>query len=95
MQKIVYAEHLKMRLELRELAYDLPAQIFKRSAERYRDRETGLSIAIGRSAYRGKMREFAVVYREAGNMITLITIHPVKLRQKLARVRAGRWKPLL
>ena len=94
MREIIYSRHLKERLELRELPYDLPLQIYERPTERYRDLATKLSVAIGKSAYRGRIREFAVVYRETEDVITLVTIHPVKPRQKLSRLRQGRWQPL-
>lgn len=92
MREIVYSEHLKTRLELREIPYNLPKRIYERSTERYRDRQTELSIAIGRSAYRGRVREFTVVYREVQSTVILVTIHPLKPQQKFARARQARWE---
>ncbi|MDP3725340.1 MAG: hypothetical protein Q8R20_02640 [Nanoarchaeota archaeon] len=93
-KEIFYSPHLEFRLKLRKIPRVLPEKIFASSSEHYFDRETGLFIAIGRSVYRKKRRDVAVVYKEAGNDILLVTIHPLKPGQKENRVQAGRWQKI-
>ena len=43
--QISYSQHLKNRLSLRKIEYDLPEIIYKQSNERYFDEKTGHLIA--------------------------------------------------
>lgn len=54
--RIKYSKHLKNRLSLRKIEYDLPRQIFKQSSERYLDIETGHLIAIMKVNLYNKIR---------------------------------------
>lgn len=46
---------------------------FHKFQKRYFDGDTGLFLAVGKSVYCKKMREFVVVYKEEGDDILLIT----------------------
>lgn len=94
MKKITYSHHLQARLLLRKIPADLPRIIYKTSKERYFDTETLLYIAIQKHSYKTKRRDFALVYKEEDKRVMFITIHPLKLNQKISRVKSGRWKPL-
>lgn len=50
-------------------------------------------VAVARARYAGKMREMAVSFEDDGKTVTLITIHPLKERQKTNRIDAHRWIP--
>lgn len=91
---VVYTAHLKLRVKLRSIPSDLPRRIYQTAKERYFDAETKLFIAIGRAKYKSKRREFAVVYEETAMTVRIITIHPLKLQQKAARIQSGRWQEL-
>ena len=90
--KIIYSSHLELRLKLRSIPRALPMRIYESSKNRYFDRETGLYIDVGRAAHRGKRREFVVVYKETESGMLLVTIHPLKTRQREVRVKSGRWQ---
>lgn len=93
-KNVVYTAHLELRVKLRFIPTDLPRKIYKTAKERYFDTETKLFIAIGQAIYKSKRREFAVVYEETATAVRLITIHPLKLQQKAARIQTGRWQEL-
>ncbi|MBI2050274.1 MAG: hypothetical protein HYT31_00535 [Parcubacteria group bacterium] len=94
MREVVYSKHLELRLKLRSIHHELPRIIYQTSSERYTDAITQLSVAINKTAYRGKVREVALVYRETAKEARLITIHPLKPGQKNSRIKSGRWKKL-
>jgi len=88
-----YDPHLRRRLREREIPEDWPRDIIESTSERYRDAATGLRIAVASRFFRGKLREMAVVYAERAGGWHAITIHPISLSQKRARIVAGRWVP--
>ncbi len=94
MKKIVYSQHLILRLKLREIPYFLPKEIYQTSKEHYFDKETFKKIAIKKIKFKNKLREMLVVYEEINNQINLITIHPLKNYQKISRIKSGRWQKL-
>lgn len=55
--RIEYSEHLKNRLKLRKIDYDLPKKIFEQSEEQYFDQTTGHFIAIMRSELYSKIKD--------------------------------------
>ena len=60
--KIRYSEHIKGRLTLRKIEYDLPRKIFEESEERYFDVKTSHIIAVMKVELYKKIREVMVVY---------------------------------
>lgn len=94
MQEIIYTQHLKLRLSLREIPYSLPKKIYQTSKQRYFDKETFKKVAIKKVKFKNKLREMAVIYEEINNQINLITIHPLKNYQKISRIKSGRWQKL-
>lgn len=91
MRNIQYTVHLELRIKLRKMPYDLPKKIYQTANERYFDDETKNFIAIKNVKYKNKMREMALIYQETFNEVILITIHPLKLYQKISRINSGRW----
>lgn len=92
--KIVYTEHLKFRLKLRQIPYGLPKKIFCLSKEHYYDKLTNYYIAIQSVKFRGKIKEMAITYDKTRVAIKIITVHPLKSYQKYSRIKSGRWKKL-
>ena len=90
--KIIYTDHLKLRMKLRSIPKYLPQEIFEEAAERYHDTMTGHKIAVAIAAIRGETREYALSFDEIDDRAVLITIHPIKSAQKTARVKSGRWR---
>ena len=93
-QIIVYTEHLKNRLLLRNIDEGLPKEIFEHSRERYIDNESGYAIATMQVELHGRTREVMVAYAEEGDLVKLLTVHPLKDGQKEGRVQAGRWRKI-
>ena len=94
-KEIYYTPHLKLRLKIREIPYDLPRKIYETATEKYIDRETGKKIVVKKVNYKNKTREMSVIYEEKINEIAIITIHPLKAYQKLSRLKSGRWEKIL
>ncbi len=92
-KRIVYADHLHLRLTLREIPEQLPRRIYLRAKERFFDTNTHHRVAVARARYAGKMREMAVSFDDDGETFTLITIHPLKEQQKANRIDVHRWIP--
>ncbi|MBW1698667.1 MAG: hypothetical protein JRK26_17925 [Deltaproteobacteria bacterium] len=90
--KVQYAKHLKNRLSLRNIEYDIPKKVFQNADERYFDNETGHLIAVSESELYGKTRELMVAYEKEDDTITLLTIHPLKRGQKNKRIKNKRWR---
>ena len=91
---IIYTDHIRLRLKLRLIPHDLPRQIYSKAIERYFDALTGHLIAIMKKELHGKTKEYALSYDEKGKIVELITIHPIRSLQKLARVKTGRWRKI-
>ena len=90
--KVEYSKHIKYRLKLRGIEYDLPKRIFQEAEERYFDRETGYLIAVMKVVLYEKSREVMVAYTIEDNDAKLLTIHPLKKGQKENRFKTGRWR---
>jgi dsDNA-specific endonuclease/ATPase MutS2 len=92
-RRILYADHLRLRLALRQVPEQLPRRIYLRAKERFFDINTRHQVAVARARYAGKMKEMAVSFEDDGEIVTLITIHPLKKQQKTNRINARRWIP--
>lgn len=92
-RRIRYAGHLQLRLGLRKIPRQLPRRIYHRAKELFYDRITANFVAVARARYAGKTREMMVAFSEMDDEIILITVHPLKPRQKANRVASGRWVP--
>ena len=90
-RRILYADHLRLRLALRKIPEQLPRRIYYRAQERFFDTITSHYVAVARARYAGKIREMAVSFEEAGETVILITIHPLKAQQKTNRIASRRW----
>jgi len=90
-KEIKYSSHIKLRLELRNIPYELPREIYYTAMERYFDKAVGCNIAIKTTEYKGKMREMMIVYAEQKEAVVIVTIHPLKKNQKDNRIQTGRW----
>lgn len=89
---IIYTSHLEFRLKIRNIPYDLPRKIFQQAKEHYYDNLTKHYIAMYKIEFEDKSKEFALTYDKKGDSVGIITVHPIKLYQKLSRINSGRWK---
>ena len=92
--QIIYTEHINNRLKLRNIDIGLPEKIYKEASERFLDTETGHLIAVMESELYNKKRDAMVAYVEEGEVVRLLTIHPLKEGQKDERIKAGRCRKL-
>jgi len=92
--QIKYSKHLKDRLSLRRMDYDLPKRIFEQSDERYVDQETGYLVATMTVELYNKSRDVMIAYAMEEDFVKLLTIHPLKEGQKDNRVKSGRWRKI-
>lgn len=94
MPAIIYSKHIKTRLILRKIDYNLPKKIFDEAQERYIDNKTGYSIAVLKVSLYDKERDVMIAYIYEGEDVKLLTIHPLKEGQKENRIKTGRWRKL-
>lgn len=62
MPAIIYSKHIKTRISLRKIDYDLPKKIFDETQERYIDNKTGYSIAVLKASLYDKERDVMIAY---------------------------------
>jgi len=93
-KEIIYTGHLQFRLKIREIDSELPKKIYEDSEEIYHDTKTGYDIAVGRAFYKDKLREMSVTYEETIDEIKIITIHPLRIYEKISKIKSGRWHKL-
>jgi hypothetical protein len=92
--QIKYSDHIKNRLDLRRIEYDLPKRVFEEAKERYFDRETGHLIAVMKIDLYNKNREVMVAYVIEEDCAKLLTMHPLREGQKQNRINTGRWRKI-
>jgi hypothetical protein len=91
---IVYTAHLRVRLKVRNIPSSLPKKILRQAKEHYYDRLTGHYVAVHKLEFNNKVREFALTYDKRENVVEMITVHPIRAYQKIARVNSGRWQKI-
>jgi len=92
--QIKYSRHIETRLALRKIEREMPRRIYENAPERFIDTETGHTIAVMKAALYDKERDIMVAYRQEGEDIKLLTIHPLKEGQKENRIQSGRWRKI-
>jgi len=92
--QIKYSNHIKARLSMRKIEYDLPRKNFKKAEERFVDTETGHMIAVMKAVIYDRERDIMVAYRHEDTDVKLLTIHPLKEGQKENRIQSGRWRKI-
>lgn len=92
MVEIIYTEHLKARLKARKIPLQYPREIYENSEERFVDSISGLNIATKELYYNKKLRTMMIAYKEEGDKVKIITIHPITKEKMINRMLSGRWK---
>ncbi len=67
------------------------AQRIPTRKEIFYDNLTGSLVAVARARYGGRFREMMVAFSEKKDEVILVTMHPLKPRQKENRIASGRW----
>lgn len=91
MVTVVYSEHLRLRLRLRDVPEQYPKLIFEKAEQRYYDTTEKTHIAIKRLDYNHKPRNMMVAYEMKADSIEIITIHPIADEKIINRIIRKRW----
>jgi hypothetical protein len=89
--RVVYTDHLKLRLRARRIPEKMPERIYREAKERYYNHATFRHIAVMSVIYHHRRRKMMIAYDEFSNHVEIVTIHPIESRQISERVLAGRW----
>jgi hypothetical protein len=89
--RVVYTDHLKLRLRARRVPAEMPERIYRQAKERYYNHATFRHVAVMSVIYHRRRRKMMIAYDEFPDHIEIVTIHPIESRQISERVLAGRW----
>lgn len=90
--RIVYTKHLRLRLKVRLIPFNLPRIVVSEADEFFFDRITETYIAIKKFPRMQLPNEYMVAFGIVGNNCHMITIHPLRFRQKANRIVSKRWQ---
>ena len=88
---IIYTQHLKNRLKIRNFPKDYPKNIYISPDEKYKDIEQNSFIAIKKLPYAGKMKKIMIAYIIEGKNVKIKTIYPENDKDINTRVKNLRW----
>ena len=91
MPRIIYTDHLSLRLKIRKIPEDYPGKIYQGSEQKFFDNIEKTNIAVKKLFYNKKKREMMIAYEERNNEVEIITIHPITEEKIINRVMSGRW----
>ena len=90
MKEVRYSKHLQTRLALRNIPVDIPTNIYRDASERFNDKRTGYIVAVRQIQIYGHQREVMIAYKEQGEAVIIVTVHPLKKGQRENRISTGR-----
>jgi len=91
MVRIVYTEHLKLRLKIRKIPDDYPKKICNNPEQTFFDNLEKTFIAIKKLKYNKKVRNMMVVYERKNDNVEIVTIHPITDEKIINRIISRRW----
>ena len=89
--RVVYTDHLKLRLQARRIPTEMPERIYREAKERYYNHATFRHIAVMSVIYHRRRRKMMITYDAFPDRVEIVTIHPIENRQIREQVLAGRW----
>lgn len=89
--KLILTDHLKSRLELRDIPIKSVENIFKKAKEFYWDNLRKHHIVVSKIIYKGKLRKMLAAYDTIGDETEVITAHPITDAEIKQRLISGRW----
>lgn len=89
--RVVYTDHLRLRLRVRRIPERVPERIYREAKERYYNHATFRHIAVMSVIYHRRRRKMMIAYDEFPDRVEIVTIHPIESRQISERVLTGRW----
>jgi len=91
MVEIVYTNHLKLRLKIRNIPDNYPKIIYDNPEQKFFDTLEKNFIAIKKLKYNERIRNMMIAYEDKKGIIEIITIHPISDEKIINRVMSGRW----
>lgn len=91
MEKVLYTDHLKLRLKVRNIPNEYPKLIYKNPEQKYYDVVERKFIAIKKLKYNNKTRDMMIAYEEKNEVIEIVTIHPITEEKIINRTINERW----
>lgn len=91
MKRILYTNHLKLRLKIRNIPEEYPEIIYKEPEQIYYDTAEDTFIAIKNLPYNDRIRSMMIAYEEKKGIVEIITIHPITKEKIINRTMRGRW----
>lgn len=92
MSEIIYTDHLRLRLNIRKIPYEYPKIIYSDADQRFFDVLEGKDIAVKKLKYTRRIRNMMIAFEKKGNVVEIVTIHPISDEKILNRIMSGRWK---
>ena len=89
--KLIFTDHLKSRLKLRDIPVKNVENIFKNAKEFYWDNLRQHHVVISKVTYKGSVRKMLAAYDTIGNETEVITAHPITDAEIKKRLVLGRW----
>ncbi len=91
MVSVIYTDHLKLRLKIRNLPETYPKEIYANPEQKFYDNIEKTYIAIKRLEYNKKLRNMMIAFEKKNGNVEIITLHPIKDEKIINRVISGRW----
>ncbi|MBI2676310.1 MAG: hypothetical protein HYX24_07660 [Candidatus Aenigmarchaeota archaeon] len=89
--EINYTDHLKKRLKIRKIPEEYPRKIYENPDQKFHDTAEGTFIAIKKLYYNKNVRSMMIAYKESGENVEIITVHPITEEKIINRIMRGRW----
>ena len=91
MPTIHYTDHLKLRLLIRKIPESYPRLIYEEAERTFYDTAEDKWIAIKKLAYNQKTRPMMIAYEQRGEIVEIVTIHPITEEKIINRILRSRW----
>ncbi len=91
MIKVLYTDHLNLRLKVRKIPFKYPRKIYEKPEQKYFDSAENYFIAVKKLYYNKKIRNMMIAYEEIENRVNIITIHPISDEKIINRLMNRRW----
>jgi hypothetical protein len=92
MAKMIFTDHLKLRLKIRKTPNSYPKIIYEDPDQSFFDNLEKTNIAIKKLKYNNKLRNMMIAFDVINGNIEIITIHPITDERILNRLISGRWR---
>lgn len=89
---IIYSDHLKLKLKLRNFPYNYPKLIYNTPEFVFKDTRTGSFISVSTLFYNGKLRKISIAYIFDEDNVKIKTIHPESDVEINNRIKKGRYE---